>query len=146
MKNRSIKNIFSELKKLSKSNTSKRKLSFKFQSELLNYQPYLKDFSTRHYKLFDELALQLDLQGSINDLFDGEVVNRTENRQALHHKYRLNQKVQEFDFKKITEPFINRIKKDGFKNIITFGIGGSYEGPKLLQEFTNKQSLKLKKN
>ena len=49
--------------------------------------------------------------------------------------------LSEFDFKKITEPFIKRIKKDGFKNIITFGIGGSYEGPKLLQEFTNKQSL-----
>ena len=94
MKNRSIKNIFSELNKLSKSDTDKRKLSFKFQSELLNYQPYLKDFSSRHYKLFDELALQLNLQDSINDLFDGEVVNKTENRQALHHKYRLNQKAQ----------------------------------------------------
>jgi glucose-6-phosphate isomerase len=143
MKNRSIKNIFSELKKLSKSDTSKRKLSFKFQSELLNYQPYLKDFSARHYQLFDELAHQLDLQGSINDLFDGGIVNKTENRQALHHQYRLNQQVPEFNFKKITEPFIKRIKKNGFKNIITFGIGGSYEGPKLLQEFTNKQSLKL---
>tara|TARA_Y100001970_G_scaffold26363_1_gene31724 strand:+ start:42712 stop:44079 length:1368 start_codon:yes stop_codon:yes gene_type:complete len=143
MKNRSIKNIFSELKKLSKSNTSKRKLLFKFQSEFLNYQPYLKDFSSRHYKLFDELAFQLDLQGSINDLFNGEIVNKTENRQALHHQYRLNQKAPEFDFKKITKPFIKRIKKDGFKNIITFGIGGSYEGPKLLQEFTNEQSLKL---
>ena len=71
MKNRSIKNIFSELKKLSKSEATERKLSFKFQSELLNYQPYLKDFSARHYELFDELASQLDLQGSINDLFDG---------------------------------------------------------------------------
>ena len=124
MKNRSIKNIFSELNKLSKSDTDKRKLSFKFQSELLNYQPYLKDFSSRHYKLFDELALQLNLQDSINDLFDGEVVNKTENRQALHHKYRLNQKAQEFDFKKITEPFINRIKKDGFKEYYYFWYWG----------------------
>ena len=71
MKNRSIKNIFSELKKLSKSEAIERTLSFKFQSELLNYQPNLKDFSARHYELFDELAFQLDLQGSINDLFDG---------------------------------------------------------------------------
>jgi glucose-6-phosphate isomerase len=47
---------------------------------------------------------------------------------------------QEFNFKKITEPFIQKIKKDGFNNIITFGIGGSYEGPKLLQEFTKHQS------
>jgi glucose-6-phosphate isomerase len=143
MKNRSIKNIFSELKKLSRSDTTKRPISFKFQSELLNYQSYLKDFSARHYKLFDELALQLDLQGSINDLFDGEIINKTENREALHHQYRFSQKAPEFDFKSITEPFIKKIKKDGFKNIITFGIGGSYEGPKLLNEFTDKQSLKL---
>ncbi|MDA9660352.1 hypothetical protein N9T76_03660 [Pseudomonadota bacterium] len=143
MKNRSIQNIFSELKKLSKSDTSKRKLSFKFESEFLDYHPYLKSFSSKHYKLFEELAHILNLQDSINDLFDGEIVNKTENRQALHHQYRNNQTPLEFDFKKITEPFIKRIKKGGFKNIITFGIGGSYEGPKLLQEYTNKQSLKF---
>jgi len=143
MKNRSIKSIFSELKKLSNSDTSKRKLSFKFESEFLDYQPYLKSFSSHHYKLFDELAHILNIQGSINDLFDGEIVNKTENRPALHHQYRINQSASEFNFKKITGPFIKRIKKDGFKNIITFGIGGSYEGPKLLQEFTNKQSSKL---
>ena len=143
MKNRSIKNIFLELKKLSKSNISKRKLSFKFESEFLDYHPHLKNFSSQHYKLFEELAHKLDLQDSINDLFNGEIVNKTENRQALHHQYRINQSVLEFDFKKITGPFVKRIKKDGFKNIITFGIGGSYEGPKLLQEFTYKQSLKF---
>jgi glucose-6-phosphate isomerase len=143
MKNRPIKNIFSELKKLSKSDTSKKKLSFKFESELLDYHSHLNNFSSQHYQLFEELAHQLSLQDSINDLFDGEIVNKTENRQALHHQYRNNQSVLEFDFKKITGPFIKRIKKDGFKNIITFGIGGSYEGPKLLQEYTNKQSSKL---
>ena len=143
MKNRSIKNILSELKKLSKCDTSKKKLSFKFESELLDYYSYLKNFSFQHYKLFEELAHQLNLQDSINDLFDGEIVNETENRQALHFQYRNIQSGLEFDFKKITGPFIKRIKKDGFKNIITFGIGGSYEGPKLLQEYTNKQSSKL---
>ena len=143
MKNRSINNIFSELNKLSKSDTCKTKLSFKFESELLDYHSYLKNFSSQHYKLFEELAHELNLQDSINDLFNGEIVNKTENRQALHHLYRNNQTDPEFDFKKITEPFVERIKKDGFKNIITFGIGGSYEGPKLLQEFTNKESFKF---
>ncbi|MDC0443626.1 hypothetical protein OAM47_05640 [Gammaproteobacteria bacterium] len=143
MKNRSFKNIFSELKKLSKSHNSSKKLSFKFESELLDYHSYLTNFSSKHYKLFEELAHKLNLQDSINDLFNGEIVNKTENRQALHHQYRNNQTTSEFDFKKITEPFIKRIKKDGFKNIITFGIGGSYEGPKLLQEFTNKESFKF---
>ena len=63
MKNRSTKSIFSELKKLSNSDSSKRKLFFKFESEFLDYQPYLKGFSSQHYKLFDELANKLDLQG-----------------------------------------------------------------------------------
>tara|TARA_B100001113_G_scaffold349408_1_gene344774 strand:- start:7937 stop:9304 length:1368 start_codon:yes stop_codon:yes gene_type:complete len=143
MKNRSTKSIFLDLKKLTKSNKSFKKLSFKFESELLDYQPYLKSFSAQHYRLFDELACKLNLQDSIHDLFNGEIVNKTENIQALHHQYRNNQAASEFDFKKITEPFIKRIKKDGYKNIITFGIGGSYEGPKLLQEFTNKPSFKF---
>ncbi|MEL0207853.1 MAG: hypothetical protein VW915_03070 [Gammaproteobacteria bacterium] len=142
MKNRSAKSIFLDLKKLSKSN-SKKKLSFEFESELLDYQSYLKNFSSQHYQLFEELARKLNLQDNINDLFNGEIVNKTENRQALHHQYRDNQTTSEFDFKKITESFIKRIKKNGFKNIITFGIGGSYEGPKLLQEFTNKESFKF---
>jgi len=143
MINRSTKSIFLDLKKLTKCNNSKKKLSFKFESELLDYHSYLQNFSSEHYKLFEELAYQLNLQDSINDLFDGEIVNKTENRQALHHQYRNNPSDPEFDFKKITKPYVKRMKKDGFKNIITFGIGGSYEGPKLLQEYTNKQSSKL---
>jgi len=143
MKIRSTKSILLDLKQLLKSDTSERTLSFKFESEFLDYQPYLKNFSSKHYKLFEELAHKLNLQASIYDLFNGGIVNKTENRQALHHQYRMNQSALEFNFKKITGPFIKRIKKDGFKNIITFGIGGSYEGPKLLQEYTNKQSSKF---
>ncbi len=141
MKNsRSIQSIFSDIKKLSKDDTAKRKLSFKFESEFLNYQPYLKDFSYQHYKLFNEIAFKLNIQRSIEDLYAGRITNQTENRPALHHKYRTNPKLPDFNFKKITKPIIQRIKKGGFKNIITFGIGGSYEGPKLLQEFTKNQS------
>jgi len=141
--NKLIQSAFSDLKKLSKVGVAKKNLSFKFKSEFLNYQSFLKEFSSQHYRIFNEISNQLDLQGSIADLFEGEVVNKTENRPALHHQYRINQKSNEFNFKKITQPFIKRIKKDGFKNIITFGIGGSYEGPKLLQEFTKNQSSKL---
>ncbi len=143
MKNRSNKSILSDLKKLSKSGASKDKLSFKFESKFLNYQSFLNDFSSQHYKIFDELAHKLDLKGSILDLFGGEVVNITENKPALHHKYRSNNGPVVFNFKKITQPFIQRIKKDGFKNIITFGIGGSYEGPKLIQEYAKRQSSKF---
>ena len=141
--NKSIKSAFSELTKLSKSETAKRKLSFKFESEFLNYHPFLKDFSSQHYQIFNEISYQLDVQGSTVDLFGGEVVNKTENRSALHHQYRINNELKGFNFKQIIQPFIHRIKKDRYKNIITFGIGGSYEGPKLLQEFTQNQSSRL---
>ncbi len=138
--NKSIKSAFSELTKLSKRNIAKRKLSFKFESEYLNYQPLLKDFSSQHFQIFNEISHQLDIESSIVDLFGGEVVNKTENKPALHHQYRINPQLKEFNFKKIVQPFIHRIKKDGYKNIITFGIGGSREGPKLLQEFTQNES------
>ncbi len=143
MNNRSAKRIFLDLKKLSRSDNSKKKLSFKFESKFLDYHSHLTSFTTQHYKLFEELACKLNLKNSIYDLFNGEIINKTENRQALHHQYRNNQTASEFDFKKTTDPFIKKIKKRGFKNIITFGIGGSYEGPKLLQEFTNKESFKF---
>ena len=143
MNKRLTQNTFSDLKRLAKNNIAKRKLSFKFDSEFLNYRPFLKDFSSQHYEIFNELASQLDLRGSIEDLFNGQAVNKTENRPALHHQYRINQKSKDFNYKKITEPFIKRIKKEGFTNIITFGIGGSYEGPKLLQEFTKNQSSRF---
>jgi glucose-6-phosphate isomerase len=143
MNNRSIENIFLNLKELSKQEIAKSKLSFSFESEFLDYQPYLQDFSSEHYKVFDELALKLDLQGAIEALYSGQAVNKTENRSALHHQYRINGKLNDFNYKKITEPFIKRIKKGGFKNIITFGIGGSYEGPKLLQEYKYNPSSKF---
>ena len=143
MTKRPIKSIFSDLKRLSKQKTFKRKLSFKFESEFLNYQPYLRDFSSQHYEIFEELAYKLGLQNSIDDLFSGQVVNKTENRPALHHQYRIDPTSNDFNFKNITEPFIKKILKEGFTNIITFGIGGSYEGPKLLQEYTFKKSSEL---
>ena len=143
MTKRPIQSIFSDLKRLSKQKTFKRKLSFKFESEFLNYQPYLRDFSSQHYEIFEELAYKLGLQNSIDDLFSGQVVNKTENRPALHHQYRIDPTSNDFNFKNITEPFIKKILKEGFTNIITFGIGGSYEGPKLLQEYTFKKSSEL---
>ena len=112
--NKLIQSALSDLKNLSKVEIAKKKLSFKFESEFLNYQPFLKEFSSQHYKIFNEISHQLDLQGSIVGLFGGEVVNKTENRPALHHQYRINQKSKEFNFKKITQPFIKRIKKEGF--------------------------------
>ncbi len=143
MNKKSIQQAHAALRRLAKNKVSSKKLSFKFESEFLNYQSYLRDFSSKHYQIFNELSLELGLENSIEDLFSGKVVNKTENRAALHHLYRIDSKLEEFNFKTITKPFISRIKKGGFQNVITFGIGGSYEGPKLLQEYTAKHSSKI---
>ena len=142
MNKRSIQKAFSDLNKLSKNDVSRNRLSFTFDSEFLNYQSFLKDFSLEHYKIFNDLANQLDIQDSIRNLFNGKVVNKTENSAALHHQFRAEKQSKNFNFKKITDPFIKRIKGEGFENIITFGIGGSHEGPKLLQEYTYSHSSK----
>ena len=84
---------------------------------------------------FDDLFSELAVQGSIKGLFAGDIVNNTEDRPASHHRYRDIDPIPEFNFKKICAPLLQQIKKEKYQNIIIFGIGGSYEGPKLLQEF-----------
>ena len=143
MNKHSIQKLHSSLKNIAKNQPTNKKFAFKFKSNFLNYQSHLRDFSTDHYKIFDQLYSELDLSSSIDDLFTGKEVNQTEKRAALHHQYRLDSPEDDFNFKKITKPFVQMIQKGGFTNIITFGIGGSYEGPKLLQEFIQRSSSKL---
>jgi glucose-6-phosphate isomerase len=140
MNKKSIQQLHSSLKNIARIKSSNKKFAFKFESEFLNYQSYLRDFSSEHYKIFNQLYSELDIRSSLDDLFAGREVNKTEKRAALHYQYRLNSTINDFSFKEITKPYIQMIKKGGFTNIITFGIGGSYEGPKLLQEFTQKHS------
>jgi len=135
MNKKRAQQIFNALSKTSKTDLQKKKFSFSYKSEFLEYKSYLSNFSTEQYQLFDTLFNELEVQDSIDGLLAGAMVNHTENKPALHHRYRCPDPTPEFDFKKICAPFIKQIKKEKFQNIITFGIGGSYEGPKLLQEF-----------
>jgi len=123
------------LKKTSKTVLHKKKFSFSYKSDFLEYKSYLSNFSTEQYQLFDTLFNELEVQDSIHSLLAGDIVNQTENRPALHHRYRCPDPTLEFNFRKICAPLLQKIKKEKYQNIITFGIGGSYEGPKLLQEF-----------
>jgi len=135
MNKKRVQQIFNALNKASKQNPQKKKFSFSYKSDFLEYKSYLGNFSTDQYKLFDVLFNELEVQDSIKNLFTGAIVNQTENRPALHHQYRAPNPTPEFNFRKICTPLLKQIKKDKYQNIITFGIGGSYEGPKLLQEF-----------
>jgi glucose-6-phosphate isomerase len=135
MNKKRAQQIFNALNKASKQALQKKKFSFSYKSDFLEYKPYLSNFSTDQYKLFDTLFNELEIQDSIQSLLNGAIVNQTENRPALHHRYRCSDPTPDFNFKKKCTPLLKQIKKDKYQNIITFGIGGSYEGPKLLQEF-----------
>ena len=140
MNKKRAQQIFNALNKASKQALQKKKFSFSYKSDFLEYKSYLSNFSTDQYQLFDTLFDELEIQDSIQSLLNGAIVNQTENRPALHHRYRCSDPIPDFNFKKICAPLLKQIKKDKYQNIITFGIGGSYEGPKLLQEFLLKPS------
>ena len=135
MNKKRAQQILNALNKTSKTVLHKKKFSFSYKSDFLEYKSYLSNFSTEQYQLFDTLFNELEVQDSIHSLLAGDIVNQTENRPALHHRYRCPDPTPEFNFRKICAPLLQKIKKEKYQNIITFGIGGSYEGPKLLQEF-----------
>ena len=143
MNKKRAQQIFNALNKAAKQVLQKKKFSFSYKSDFLEYKSYLSNFSTDQYQLFDALFDELEIQDSIRSLLNGAIVNQTENRPALHHRYRCSDPILDFNFKKICAPLLKQIKKDKYQNIITFGIGGSYEGPKLLQEFLFKPASNI---
>ncbi len=115
-----------------------------YENNDLEYKSFLKGFNSKIFSIFKSYYDQLGVHSSIKSLYKGDVVNKTENQSALHHIYRglylnLENKfaskrlIQEcrFNIDKCIDLREKLIKK-GIKNIVTIGIGGSFEGPKLL--------------
>ena len=121
---------------------------FTYENNWLRYEFRNNDFSKDLYKDFDHKAIKLDLNSKIDNLLCGKVVNLTENLAAFHPKYRKNRGfINEFtksntDFAKngdclkdeALNNFADEVAKSNARNIVSLGIGGSYEGPKLLIE------------
>ena len=117
-----------------------------FASKALKYKSLLKGFNKEIYNLFDSHFDSLNLSEQIQKLFNGAVVNPTENQSAIHHAYRdaysdSPNNLLPKDILDSCSESINtciKLKNDlldrGIKNIVTIGIGGSFEGPKLLIE------------
>ncbi len=107
--------------------SEKNSINYVFDNKVLNYHSYINEFSSNIYKEFDLKSKKIGLNSKIEDLFSGKKVNVTEQLAAWHPKYRneyvgIQNNVKYFDlFNSAT-------------NIITIGIGGSFEGPKLLIE------------
>ncbi|MFL2704366.1 MAG: hypothetical protein ACJ0FY_02980 [Gammaproteobacteria bacterium] len=95
-----------------------------FKNDVLNYESHLNGFSDSIFQSFNSKSKELNLESKIDDLLTGKIINFSENQAAWHPKYRSK-------FDSIPPRKENKSK---YKNVITLGIGGSFEGPKLLIE------------
>ena len=109
-----------------------------FENETIFFKSYIDEFTPELYQEFDLKADSLGLQSKIDDLFSGEKVNYTEQLAVWHPKYR-----NEYDPTSMDSPSNKNQKNElsnlydlckASKNIVTIGIGGSYEGPKMFLE------------
>ncbi|MDC1484744.1 hypothetical protein N8230_04380 [Gammaproteobacteria bacterium] len=103
------------------------------------YRSKLSGYTKEVHRLFNEIFNILEVEQKLQGMYSGDILNTSENRAALHSQYRLGEKnLPDKDFvKKILDKAgITSFKN--FKNLVTFGIGGSFEGPKLLIEFMSK--------
>ena len=111
---------------------------FIYENEHVFFKSYINEFTPELYEEFDSKAISFDLHSKIDDLLSGEKVNYTENLAAWHPKYRAEYSPSSFDTpsNKSQQPNLLQLKDFcmAAKNIITIGIGGSFEGPKLLME------------
>ena len=122
--------------------------TYTYEDNIMRYEFRNNDFTNDLYKEFDHKAIKLGLSSKIDDLLSGKIVNLTENQAAFHPKYRKNKGfINEFiksdtDFAPDREclkdqalsNFADEVAKSNAANIVSLGIGGSYEGPKLLIE------------
>jgi len=102
-----------------------------FENDLLRYESHLKGFTDITFNQLNSKFKKLNVDSKIEDLFSGEKVNHTEDQAAWHPKYRKN--TPHWPSKDLTECLNNGVL-DGVINIVVLGIGGSFEGPKLLIE------------
>ena len=138
MKDRHLKELKS-LKNLTTSDLFQKRFKLPYLTISSTYQNYSEDV----FEIMDNIYQELKIDSLISALLDGKEVNFTEKKAALHHRYRdLSQKNSDFDSISASNFLLKKIKENSYKNIFVFGIGGSYEGPKLLHEFTEtKENL-----
>ena len=131
----------------------------------IKWKDFYVDFSKNRLEkktinLFTELLKEIDLKDSINKYFNGDRINKTENRAVLHTALRaennsslkldgvdLQSKIKSAKnkIKKFSDSIISGSKKGytskSFTDIVNIGIGGSDLGPSMVVD-----SLKFYKN
>ena len=124
---------------------SNNNFSYSYEDECISYKSLFPVFSREDFDELDETYNQLDINAEIKKLFSEYKINTTEDQAALHHMYRgaYGEQVNNVSShlyeiaKSSIEQCINlkpKLIQNNIKNIVTIGIGGSFEGPKLLLE------------
>ena len=135
---------------------SNKNFLYLYEDECISYKSLFPVFSEENFKELDKTYSKLDIDTEIEKLFSEYKINTTEDQAALHHIYRSaygeqvsNVSPHFYQIAKSTiEQCINLKSKllgNNIKNIVTIGIGGSFEGPKLLLEtLTQKHDRSFK--
>ncbi|WP_310378786.1 glucose-6-phosphate isomerase [Flavobacterium sp.] len=145
MKNVSMSAMFND------DNTRTAKFHFQWNDFLIDYSKNIINQGTMDLLL--ELANELDLKDAINQYFQGDIINQTENRAVLHTALRAkstsNIKIDgenvipeiyavKSKIKNFTNEIVNGDRKGftgkSFTDIVNIGIGGSDLGPAMVVE------------
>ncbi len=94
------------------------------------------------FEAYEDYAEKNKFIEKLNDLMNGHRLNNTENRKVTHFKYRhTGSDIYEESLDKM-EALATSIK-DKYKKILIFGIGGSYLGPKLMEDIFSSKELEI---
>ena len=109
-----------------------------FENDRVIFKSYINEFTHDLYKEFDQNAKKIELHSKIDNLFNGKEVNFTEGLAAWHPRYRAEYNPNEVNVSSSRDQQVELLNFYGLctnaKNIITIGIGGSFEGPKMFLE------------
>ena len=101
----------------------------------LKISTFYQNYSLDIKKVFLEIFSKQKVSQKMQDLLAGKIVNHSEQRAALHHYYRNPEfTTAGFDLAYTVETLQQKITNCKYQNVFIFGIGGSFEGPKLLLE------------
>ncbi|MDA9636074.1 hypothetical protein N9T42_00015 [SAR86 cluster bacterium] len=115
-------------------NNEESSLAIDFTNDYLSLKGNAFGFSKSVISQFNSIYDFLEVDKSISDLFLKKIVNTTENQSALHWELRGADNFFQSDLLSRVKNLKKNLLDKNIKNIITLGIGGSYEGPKLLIE------------
>jgi glucose-6-phosphate isomerase len=111
-----------------------------FSNKFLSIKSSAFNFSNQVCREFETLYSFLKVESAIEELFDGKKVNFTENKSALHWQIRdCESDLYKSLFENLRKAK-SQIESKNIKNVVSIGIGGSFEGPKLLIESLIDQS------